>query len=168
MKGLNVQEFFAPPLPFDGELLHSMQNLTNSAEWEGMALPGAHCSSRFGVFPCTDRTYWVLQGGIGWVVYNHLEKSTRMYRRSEVSLHSLPRMNLRPGVLPPPIFKGLRVEESFYCGLLAVCGIYNVLRRYDGLVDHEGDLRVCWEEPPMHNLGFMLVWRLSVVLFQLI
>jgi len=39
MKGLNVQEFFAPPLPFDGELLRSMQNLTNSTEWE-MALPG--------------------------------------------------------------------------------------------------------------------------------
>ena len=44
MQGLNVQEFFAPPLPFDGELLHSMQNLTNSTEWGGMALPGAHCS----------------------------------------------------------------------------------------------------------------------------
>lgn len=42
MKGLHVQEFFAPPLPFDGELLHSMQNLTNSTEWEGLALPGAH------------------------------------------------------------------------------------------------------------------------------
>lgn len=42
MKGLNVQEFFAPPLPFDGELLHSMQNLTNSTEWEGLALPGVH------------------------------------------------------------------------------------------------------------------------------
>lgn len=42
MKGLNVQEFFAPPLPFDGELLHSMQNLTNSTEWQGMALPGVH------------------------------------------------------------------------------------------------------------------------------
>jgi len=40
MQGLNVQEFFAPPLPFDGELLHSMQNLTTSTEWEGMALPG--------------------------------------------------------------------------------------------------------------------------------
>lgn len=40
MKGLNVQEFFAPPLPFDGELLHSVQNLTNSTEWEGAALPG--------------------------------------------------------------------------------------------------------------------------------
>ena len=44
MQGLNVQEFFAPPLPFDGELLHSMQNLTNSTEWEGMVLPGAHRS----------------------------------------------------------------------------------------------------------------------------
>lgn len=42
MKGLNVQEYFVPPLPFDGELLHSMQDLTNSTEWEGMALPGAH------------------------------------------------------------------------------------------------------------------------------
>lgn len=44
MKGLNVQDFFAPPLPFDGELLHSIQDLTNSTEWEGMALPGTcHC-----------------------------------------------------------------------------------------------------------------------------
>ena len=42
MQGLHVQEFFAPPLPFDGELLHSMQDLTSSREWEGMALPGAH------------------------------------------------------------------------------------------------------------------------------
>ena len=40
MQGLQVQEFFAPPLPFDGELLHSMQDLTNSTEWDGMALPG--------------------------------------------------------------------------------------------------------------------------------
>lgn len=44
VRELNVQEFFAPPLPFDGDLLHSMQNLTNSTEWEGMALPGTHCS----------------------------------------------------------------------------------------------------------------------------
>jgi len=33
MQGLHVQEFFAPPLPFDGELLHSMQDLTSSTEW---------------------------------------------------------------------------------------------------------------------------------------
>ena len=46
MAGLNLQEFFAPPLPFDGELLHSMQNLTNSTEWDGMALPGMHFSLR--------------------------------------------------------------------------------------------------------------------------
>ena len=46
MQGLHVQEFFAPPLPFDGELLHSMQDLTSSTEWEGMALPGRHCPSQ--------------------------------------------------------------------------------------------------------------------------
>jgi hypothetical protein len=46
MKGLNVQEYFAPPLPFDGELLHSMQNLTNSTEWEGMTLPGTYRPSQ--------------------------------------------------------------------------------------------------------------------------
>ena len=46
MTGLNLQEFFAPPLPFDGELLHSVQNLTSSTEWDGMALPGMHCSLR--------------------------------------------------------------------------------------------------------------------------
>jgi hypothetical protein len=57
MEGLNVQEFFVPPLPFDGELLHSMQNLTNSAEWEGMALPGAHCPFSVNVFWYIDRTY---------------------------------------------------------------------------------------------------------------
>ena len=52
MQGLNVQEFFAPPLPFDGELLHSMQDLTNSTEWDGMVLPGAHCFSRLTLFMC--------------------------------------------------------------------------------------------------------------------
>ena len=56
MKGLNVQDFFAPPLPFDGELLHSVQNLTNSTEWEGLALPGVHCSHRVDVIPDTDCT----------------------------------------------------------------------------------------------------------------
>lgn len=66
MKGLNVQEFFAPPLPFDGELLHSMQNLTNSREWEGMALPGAHHSFRIRVMPHIDRAYpgWNWMGGL--------------------------------------------------------------------------------------------------------
>jgi len=132
MNGLNVQEFFAPPLPFDGELLHSMQNLTNSTEWEGMALPGAYYSFRLDVFPYTNRTYWALQGGIGWAVYNHPEKRTRVYRSSEVFLHSLRRMNLRPVVFPPLIFKGLGAEDSFaavrpqfvvsifYCGVTVV------------------------------------------------
>jgi len=50
MQGLHVQEFFAPPLPFDGELLHSMQDLTSSTEWEGVALPGAHCPSTIIVY----------------------------------------------------------------------------------------------------------------------
>ena len=44
MNGLNAHEFLAPPLPFDGELLDSMHNLTNSTEWEGVALPGARCT----------------------------------------------------------------------------------------------------------------------------
>jgi hypothetical protein len=61
MKGLDVQEFFAPPLPFDGELLHSMQNLTNSTEWEGMALPGVHRFSRTYVLPDTDCTHRVFR-----------------------------------------------------------------------------------------------------------
>ena len=50
MQGLHVQEFFAPPLPFDGELLHSMQDLTSSTEWDGMALPGTHRPSTVAVF----------------------------------------------------------------------------------------------------------------------
>jgi hypothetical protein len=44
--GLNLHEFFAPPLPFDGELLDSVKNLTNSMEWDGMAVPGMHYSLR--------------------------------------------------------------------------------------------------------------------------
>lgn len=51
MTGLNLQEFFVLPLPFDGELLHSVQNLTNSTEWDGMALPGMHCPLRVLRFP---------------------------------------------------------------------------------------------------------------------
>jgi len=51
MTGLNLQEFFVPPLPFDGELLHSVQNLTNSTEWDGMVLPGMHCPLRVWRFP---------------------------------------------------------------------------------------------------------------------
>lgn len=61
MKGLNVQEFFAPPLPFDGELLHSMQDLTNSTEWEGMVLPGAHCLLRIDVFLILIVLIWFLR-----------------------------------------------------------------------------------------------------------
>ena len=65
MQGLNVQEFFSPPLPFDGELLHSMQNLTNSTEWDGMALPGVQCSSKVNVLPIL--TVPTMSSGWNWM-----------------------------------------------------------------------------------------------------
>jgi hypothetical protein len=38
--GMNVPEFFMPPLPLDNEMLHSVHSLTNSYEFSGMVLPG--------------------------------------------------------------------------------------------------------------------------------
>jgi hypothetical protein len=37
---MNVPEFFVAPLPFDKEMLQSMHTITNSTDWNGVALPG--------------------------------------------------------------------------------------------------------------------------------
>jgi hypothetical protein len=71
MKGLNVQEFFAPPLPFDGELL---ANLSNSTEWAGMALPGEGCPSMADVRPNIDAHIMVQ----GWNWIDGLQPSGEM------------------------------------------------------------------------------------------
>jgi hypothetical protein len=37
---MDVPEFFVSPVSFDREILQSMHTLTNSTDWNGMALPG--------------------------------------------------------------------------------------------------------------------------------
>ena len=94
MQGLNVQEFFAPPLPFDGELLHSMQNLTNSTEWEGMALPGMHCFLKVLRFPA------YLSGFSGWNWMGGLQPSGETHQ----------------GAPPPGSFPPLPSPDVFSAG----------------------------------------------------
>ena len=40
---VDAAELYSPPLPFDSDLLHSMQALTE-ANWSNMVLPGMSCS----------------------------------------------------------------------------------------------------------------------------
>lgn len=37
---VSMSDFFSPPLPFDNEILQSMQSLTNQNVWQDVALPG--------------------------------------------------------------------------------------------------------------------------------
>lgn len=115
MQGLNVQEFFAPPLPFDGELLHSMRDLTNSTEWEGMAaLPGAHSFSRIEVF----RIYHVFRMELdGW--FATIWRDARYTATGKLPCAGYI-CNWRFFCFPTV----LRRDWSFCCDLLAVCGTY--------------------------------------------
>ena len=134
MQGLHVQEFFAPPLPFDGELLHSMQDLTNSTEWEGMALPGAQCPSSVVIFRKLIAPIWFPRVGLDGRV-------TTFWRNTpgcSATWKFRPTPNGRIcdwGLFRLRFPKFLR---SFCCGLSAAC--LAELRRD---VRQEGDLRTC-------------------------
>ncbi len=42
-------EYFRPPLPFDNDILQSMQSLTDPSVWQDIALPGT-CIEQLTVF----------------------------------------------------------------------------------------------------------------------
>lgn len=158
MQGLNVQEFFAPPLPFDGELLHSMQNLTNSTEWEGMALPGVHCSSGVDFSPDTDCICHVLRVGLdGWfaIICRHATGHAAAWKLPCAGCIC----DWRFFCLRFPEI--LRSDWMFYCGLFAVCGICTVLRSLWCLMNMRGFARlgIC------DDLGFKGVCILICRLF---
>jgi len=63
--GLTVSEFFYSPLPFDSDLVESMQSLSSLPEMHDASLPGTHVYiSRFVLFGRTDAA---LRSGFGWM-----------------------------------------------------------------------------------------------------